>query len=263
MVFEYIVWSAKPEIFKIGSFGLRWYGLLFATAFYVGFMIMTKIFKQERVDLKELDSLVLYMVLGTVLGARFGHCFFYDFDYYSKHPLDIIKVWEGGLASHGAAIGILIAMYLYTKKVSSKSFLWVADRIVITVALAAFFIRLGNLMNSEIIGKPSDLPWAFVFTRIDDLPRHPSQLYESFLYLIVFIIIYSLYNKEKENTKSGKLFGIFLMALFSIRFLIEFLKENQSDFESGMLLNMGQLLSIPFIILGAYLFNKAINQTKS
>jgi phosphatidylglycerol:prolipoprotein diacylglycerol transferase len=256
MVLDFIIWSVKPEIVKIGSFGLRWYGLFFASAFYIGFMIMTKIFKNEKVDLKELDSLVIYMVAGTVLGARLGHCFFYDFSYYISHPLDIVKIWEGGLASHGAAVGILIAMYLYTKKISTKPFLWVADRIVITVALAACFIRLGNLMNSEIIGKPSNLPWAFVFTRVDDLPRHPAQLYESIIYVFIFVLLYLIYNRERSNLKHGKLFGLFLILVFSTRFLVEFVKENQSDFESQMAINMGQLLSIPLIVWGIYMYSK-------
>lgn len=256
----FIPWSVEPEIIKIGSFALRWYGLLFAAAFYVGFMIMTKIFKEEKVPLTELDSLVMYMVIGTVLGARLGHCFFYDFDYYTTHPIEIFKIWEGGLASHGAAIGILISMYIYTKKVSTKSFLWTADRIVITVALAAFFIRMGNLMNSEIIGHQTSVAWAFIFTKVDDLPRHPTQLYEGLTYLVIFLVLFKIYWKEKAHLKDGKLFGLFLICLFSVRFLIEFLKENQSDFENAMVLNMGQLLSIPLIFTGAYFYGKALKQ---
>lgn len=255
-----IVWSVEPEIIKIGSFALRWYGVLFATAFYAGFIIMTKIFKEEKVPLAELDSLVMYMVAGTVLGARLGHCFFYDFDYYMAHPIEIVKIWEGGLASHGAAIGILISMYIYTKKISTKSFLWTADRIVITVALAAFFIRMGNLMNSEIIGHATNLPWAFVFTRIDELPRHPTQLYEGFAYLFIFALLIRIYIKEKANLSDGKLFGLFLVCLFSVRFLVEFLKENQSEFENGMPLNMGQILSLPLIIVGVYFYQKSLKK---
>lgn len=259
-ILSFITWSVEPEIIKIGSFALRWYGLLFATAFYAGFIIMTKIFKEEKVPLTELDSLVMYMVIGTVLGARLGHCFFYDFDYYTSHPLEIFKIWEGGLASHGAAIGILISMYIYTKKTSTKSFLWTADRIVVTVALAAFFIRMGNLMNSEIIGHTTTLPWAFIFTRIDELPRHPTQLYEGISYLFIFVVLYRIYWKEKGNLGEGKLFGLFLMCLFTVRFFVEFLKENQSEFENGMFLNMGQLLSLPLIITGVYFYNKALHK---
>jgi len=260
-----INWNVSPEIFSIGPITIRWYGLLFASAFLVGFQIMTKIFKNEKKNLDDLNDLVWYMILGTVIGARLGHCLFYNPSYYLSHPLEILQVWKGGLASHGAAIGILIAIYLYSKKKKDQPFLWVMDRVVITVALGGSFIRLGNLFNSEIIGKPTDLPWGFKFVRAhvaDPLtPRHPAQLYESIAYLITFFVLYKIYNSKKGKIPQGYLFGLFLIIVFGFRFLVEFIKENQTYFEEGMLLNMGQILSIPLIILGIYLFLKSKKET--
>lgn len=236
---------------------MRWYGLLFALSFVLGYQIILKIFKQEGYSQKQLDSLTVYMILGTVIGARLGHCLFYEPSYYLAHPFEILKVWNGGLASHGAAIGILISLYIFAKKNANIDYIWIVDRIVIVVALAGFFIRLGNFFNSEIIGLPSDLPWAVVFHRIDNIPRHPSQLYESISYLIIFIVLWLHYNKWKEKTAKYALFSRFLILIFSARFLLEFTKENQSLFENVMVLNMGQLLSIPLIILGVVLLIKS------
>lgn len=254
----YIVWDVPRHLIQFGNFELRWYSLLFAAAFYVGYSIMNKIFKIEKVEQKELDSLLIYMIIGTVAGARLGHCLFYDFDYYMQHPLEILMVWKGGLASHGAAIGILLSLYIFTKKAGSKSYLWIVDRVVITVALAAFFIRIGNLMNSEIVGEPTAVPWAFIFKEIDDQPRHPTQIYEALAYLGIFTLLYKIYLSHKEKLKGGKLFGLFLIGIFTVRFFVEFLKENQSEFESEMILNMGQLLSIPLIITGVYFYARSL-----
>ncbi len=248
-----ITWSVSPEIFSLGPIHVRWYGLLFAMSFIVGYQIFTWIFKIEKRSENDLNDLVWYMILGTVIGARLGHCLFYNPDYYLSHPLEILMVWKGGLASHGAAIGILTAIYLFVKKRPKFTYLWVMDRIVITVALAAFFIRMGNLFNSEIVGKPTDLPWGFVFTSIDNVPRHPAQLYEAIAYLIIFFILFFQYKKQKENIRDGFLFGEFLIGIFGFRFFVEFIKENQSLFENSMSLNMGQILSIPLVVLGIYL----------
>lgn len=248
-----ITWNVSPEIFSLGPIHVRWYGLLFAMSFIVGYQIFTWIFKIEKRSENDLNDLVWYMILGTVIGARLGHCLFYNPDYYLSHPLEILMVWKGGLASHGAAIGILTAIYLFVKKRPKFTYLWVMDRIVITVALAAFFIRMGNLFNSEIVGKPTDLPWGFVFTSIDNVPRHPAQLYEAIAYLIIFFILFFQYKKQKENIRDGFLFGEFLIGIFGFRFFVEFIKENQSLFENSMSLNMGQILSIPLVILGIYL----------
>ena len=252
-----ITWDVSPEIFSIGPLSIRWYGLLFAASFLIGFQIMLKIFKKEKKSQKDLNDLLWYMIIGTIVGARLGHCLFYNPEYYLSNPIEILKTWKGGLASHGAAIGIVSAIYIYSKKKVGQSFLWVMDRVVITVALAGSFIRTGNLMNSEILGKVTDVPWAFKFVNayVSDpmLPRHPAQLYEALSYLIIFIILFIIYQKSYKKIKDGFLFGLFLVLIFAARFLIEFLKEDQSAFEAGMILNMGQLLSIPLIIWGIYL----------
>ncbi len=248
-----ITWSVSPEIISFGPIHIRWYGLLFATSFIIGFKIMEWIYKKEKKNLDDLNDLIWYMILGTVIGARLGHVLFYNPGFYLTHPIEILMVWKGGLASHGAAIGILTAIYLYSKKKKDQSFLYVMDRIVITVALAAFFIRTGNLFNSEIIGKPTDLPWGFIFTSVDNVPRHPTQLYEAFSYLASFFVLFSIYKKRDGKFKDGLLFGIFLIWIFGFRIFVEYFKENQSAFEQGMILNMGQILSIPLVIFGLYL----------
>ncbi|PKL83353.1 MAG: prolipoprotein diacylglyceryl transferase [Ignavibacteriae bacterium HGW-Ignavibacteriae-3] len=248
-----VYWNVSPDIFSIGPVTIRWYGLFFALSFLVGYQIMLVIFNKEKKSEQDLNDLVWVMILGTVLGARLGHCLFYNPSYYLSHPLEILQIWKGGLASHGAAIGILIALYLYVKNRKDMSYLWIFDRVVITVALAGFFIRMGNLFNSEIIGIPTDGSWGFVFTSLDMIPRHPAQLYESIANLIIFIFIYSYYFKSGGKFKEGLLFGIFLISVFSFRFLVEFLKESQAPFEVGMVLNMGQILSIPLVLLGIYL----------
>lgn len=248
-----IHWNVSPDIFSIGPVTIRWYGLLFALSFIVGYQLMLVIFKKEHKTEDELNDLVWYMILGVVIGARLGHCFFYNPRYYLANPLEILQVWKGGLASHGAAIGILTAIYLYVRKRKGMTFLWVMDRVVITVALSGFFIRMGNLFNSEIIGKPTNASWGFIFESVDNIPRHPAQLYESIAYLLIFVFLLVLYFRTDGKTKPGLIFGLFLILVFLFRFCIEFIKENQSSFENGMALNMGQLLSIPLILLGIYL----------
>ncbi len=273
MILNFINWNVNPEIFSIpediwlvGGLTVRWYGLLFAASFFVGYYIMAKIFKKEGVGEKVLEKLTIYMALGTILGARIGHCLFYQPDYYLDHPLEILMVWKGGLASHGAAIGILLAVYIFSKK-EKKTFLWVMDRIVVIVALSGLFIRTGNLMNSEIVGTVTDKPWGFIFTReihyLGNAPRHPSQAYEALSYFIIFLVLYFLYFKKGSGEKPGFLFGIFLISIFTMRFIIEFIKDIQVDFESDMVLNMGQILSIPFILLGVFLLFRALKKSEN
>ena len=253
MELSYITWNVNPEIIHLGPLSLRWYGLLFATGFVLGYFIVRKMFLKEGYTVELLDQLTMYMVIGTVIGARLGHVLFYDPVYYFSHPWKILAIWEGGLASHGAAIGILLSLYLFVRK-NKLNYLWLLDRIGIVVALGGVFIRLGNLMNSEIYGIQTSLPWGFIFKRDGEvLPKHPTQIYESLSYLAIFILLYTLYNKDIYVKQRGKLFGIFLILLFLARFLIEFIKNPQSDFEKHMLLDMGQLLSIPFIIIGIIL----------
>ena len=258
----YINWDINPEIFRIGGFALRYYSLLFALAFIFSYFLLSNIYKKENVSIHLLSKLAIFIIVGTILGARLGHTLFYEFGYYKHHLLEIIlpfRISNGkfeltgyqGLASHGGAIGIIIAVAWYCRKYK-QSFLWIMDKLGIVVALSAFFIRLGNLFNSEIIGKPTDVSWAFVFQKVDLLPRHPAQLYEAIAYLFLFFFLLALY-KKRNHFKDGFLFGCFLVLLFSIRFLIEFIKENQEAFESTLAINMGQILSIPFIIAGIYL----------
>ncbi|MPQ47108.1 prolipoprotein diacylglyceryl transferase [Marinifilum sp. N1E240] len=251
-----ILWDVKPEIFTIGSFSVRWYGLLFALGFLLGYYIVEKMFKKDGIKLEWLDKLFLYTMIATVVGARLGHVFFYGWEFYSQHPAEIIKVWRGGLASHGAAIGIIAALWFYSKKVSKKSILWILDYVVIPVALAGCFIRLGNLMNSEIVGIRTDVSWGFQFVRASifepNAPRHPAQLYEAICYLFSFGVLMFMYWKTDAKQRSGMIFGAFLVLIFTARFFIEFIKENQEAFEEGMSLNMGQWLSIPFVLMGAY-----------
>ena len=245
-----IPWDVNPEIFRIGSFAVRWYGLLFASSFLFGYIIMNRIFKNENLEEAVLDRLTVYMALGVIIGARLGHCLFYEPGYYLSHPLEILKIWHGGLASHGAAIGILIALWLFVRK-EKKDYTWIIDRIAIVVALSGFFIRTGNLMNSEIYGVETTLPWGFVFLRNGETaPKHPTQIYEALAYLIIFLLLFRIYWRKKGEHIQGLLISLLLILVFTARFFIEFLKEDQVAFESTMKLNMGQWLSIPFIIVG-------------
>lgn len=259
-----IHWNVDPVLFHIGSFGLRWYSLGFLLAFLLGYYIVYKMFQREKVDTKYLDSLVVYMFLAVLIGARLGHCLFYEPSYYctSEHWLEIIlpfNVKTGqftgyqGLASHGAALGILVALWLYYRKHRMNP-LWILDRLVIVVALGGAFVRLGNLFNSEIYGVETSLPWGIIFDRNGEtVPKHPTQLYEALSYLVIFVVSYVVYRKRDGHLHTGRLFGWWLVALFGMRFLIEFVKEEQVAFERGMVLDMGQWLSLPFIIGGLLL----------
>ncbi len=357
---NFILWDVAPQVFSFLDIGgIRWYGLLFATGFLLGQMIISKIYKAEGQPASDVDAITFYMVGATVIGARLGHCLFYEPAYYLAHPIEILMVWQGGLASHGATIGILIGIFLYTRTRASRgqNWLWTLDRIVIVVALGGGLIRIGNLMNSEIVGKPSDLPWAMVyayptenlimnryaefmdgvqfkdtgkknikdnialpeiellitaskaakdtagighfietglaadlmkfsqFTDNFSLPaapnfkptntpgtyslsvygisRHPAQLYEAISCFILFFILFYLWNKKKENLPAGSNFGLFLFICFGLRFVYEFLKENQVPFEDSMSLNMGQWLSLPLIPLGVGLYLWALSKARS
>ena len=245
-----IPWDVNPEIFRIGSFAVRWYGLLFASSFLFGYVIMNRIFKNENLGEAVLDRLTIYMAIGVIIGARLGHCLFYEPGYYLHHPLEIILIYKGGLASHGAAIGILTAVWLFARK-EKKDYLWVLDRIAIVVALSGFLIRMGNLMNSEIYGIETTVPWGFVFLRNHEVaPKHPTQIYEGLAYLMIFFLLFRIYWSKKGEHYQGLLISLATTLIFIARFFIEFLKEDQVAFEATMKLNMGQLLSIPFILLG-------------
>ncbi len=259
---SYITWDLSPELLDTEYFSIRWYGLLFALGFLIGQQIMIYIFKKEGKPERDVETLTVYMVLSAVIGARLGHCLFYEPDYYLSNPIKILKIWEGGLASHGAILPILVALWLYARRKKDQSYLWIVDRIVITIALAGGLIRMGNLMNSEIIGEPTDVPWAFVFTAVDNQPRHPAQLYEAITYFILFFFLFWFWKRKQERTPEGSLLGIFLIYVFGFRFLYEFLKEEQVAFEENMILNMGQILSIPAVLAGIFVLTMASHNAK-
>jgi prolipoprotein diacylglyceryl transferase len=286
---SYIIWNASPELITT-PITIRWYGFLFAMGFVIGHLILQRIFRREERPQTDLDSLTIIMMLAAVVGGRLGHCLFYQPDYYLPNPIEILKIWEGGMASHGAAFAITLGVFYFIWRRKQYHFLWVADRMLIVVALAACFIRLGNLMNSEIYGKPTKGDWGFVYVRDPDahdlsaekvlllqrqspadattlrdmlmaydwqadnlqlaIPRHPTQLYEATTYFLLFLLLLGLYARLGRRTPYGLLAGIFLMTLFGGRFMWEFFKENQVPFEDSLTLNMGQMLSIPFFLLG-------------
>lgn len=260
----YITWDVAPEIFSLGSFELRWYGLGWVLAFFLGYLLMSRMYKEEGISVEELDSLSMYVILGAVIGARLGHVIFYQPDYYLENPAEILMVWKGGLASHGGAIGMLIGIWLYHKKGNPKTFLWVLDRLALVIPLGGMWIRLGNLMNSEILGTATDKSWAFLFVRAeqDPVPRHPAQLYEALAYLVIFLIVAGLYHTRRRKVGEGMFIGIALTLIFLARFLIEFVKQSQVEFEDAMAYNMGQLLSIPFMIFGIFLIIRALRARK-
>ena len=245
-------WNIDPVLFSFGSLKVHWYGVLFALGVASGFNTMKRIFINEKRSLAELDSLLVTSIVGIIVGARLGHCLFYDPNYYFEHPLKIIAIWEGGLASHGGGLGVLIAA-LYHAKRHNIGKLWLLDRLAISTAIFAFFVRLANFANSEILGTSSNLPWAIVFQRVDNFPRHPAQLYESVCYLAIFVLLWSIYRKTNISRFDGAILGIFLTLVFSARFMIEFVKVKQAAYTTDLALTLGQLLSVPFLIVGLFL----------
>lgn len=248
-----MLWDIDREIFSVGVFVLRWYSLLFALGIFLGYMVMYRIFQKEHKSIELMDSLLFHIVVGTVVGARLGHCLLYEPMDYLTDPIRIFKVWEGGLASHGGFTGVIIALILFCRKHRDISFFWLADRMTITAMLAAGCIRIGNLFNSEIYGHPTDVAWAVIFKKIDDIPRHPTQIYEAIGYLSISAILYLVYRLKDRHPREGSLFGAVLIMAYSFRTYIETYKENQVAFEDGMVLNMGQLLSLPFVLIGVFI----------
>lgn len=261
-----INWNPDPELFNLfGSFPIRYYGLLWGIGIVLACIIVQRQYRDRKISEDKFTPLFFYCVIGITLGARLGHCIFYDWSYYQNHLIEMILPikqfpnegwkWIGyrGLASHGGTLGLIIALWLYCRK-TKMHYMDVLDMIAVATPICACFIRLANLINSEIIGKPTDMPWAFVFEQIDMLPRHPAQLYEAIAYFIFFLGMIYLYKKSDHGQKlhRGFFFGLCLTEIFVFRFFVEFLKENQVDFENTMTLNMGQWLSIPFVIIGIY-----------
>ena len=285
MLLNYITWNVDPVLIELGSLQIRWYGLLWALGFFIGYFVMKRIYKKERMTDDSMDKLLVYMVVSTVIGARLGHCLFYEPQDYLAHPLEMLKIWEGGLASHGGAFGILIGLWLYVRNYNKSkkgkdnlqkiSYIWILDRVVVAVCLVGALIRVGNVMNHEIYGTPTSLPWGFVFLRgaeqfcgtFDNytpcnawnapcppsewLPCHPTGLYEAFFCLVAMgILLWMYYKRDLGHKQPGLMFGTFLIIIFGSRICIEFLKNVQVDFERSMAFDMGQWLSVPFVLAG-------------
>ncbi|WP_420574525.1 prolipoprotein diacylglyceryl transferase [Kordia sp.] len=278
-----INWNPSEVLVSLGPVQIRYYSLMFIIAFSLGYYIMKKIYNHEGIDLKYLDSLFMYTVIATLLGARLGEVFFYNWPYYQDHLVEILLPIKedpnatllgfidgykftgfAGLASHGAAIGIITAMYLYRRKYKYKTLLWILDRVVIPVAIGGVFVRLGNFFNSEIVGKYTNSDFGVVFQgRGDTLPRHPAQLYEAICYVFVFAILWYVYWKTDKKDKHGYIFGLFLVLLWTVRFFVEFVKKAQVEAREEWLLLTGQWLSIPFIIAGLYFMFRETNNSNT
>lgn len=265
-----VTWSADPVIFDIGFFSLRWYALMFIVGFYIGSKLMEVYYKHDGVNPEKVYTLFLYCFIGTIIGARLGHCLFYDPGYYLANPIEMLKTWKGGLASHGGTLGVFLAVLVYARR-DHRSALWVLDRLGIAVAPVAALIRVGNLFNHEIYGHVTSMPWGFRF--IENVgawshgaelkytePCHPTQIYEALCYLAVFAINAYLYYKTDARNRRGLLLGVFFTGVFGSRFLIEYVKNVQVSFEEGMILDMGQILSIPFIVGGIWLIVRAMRR---
>lgn len=270
---SFITWTADPILLDTSFIDIRWYSLMFLIGFLGGYKILEKIFKHEGAPESWLGSLLIYVMFGTIIGARLGHVFFYEWEQYSQNPIDIFKVWEGGLASHGGTIGVALAVFLFSKFKAHRSVIWTLDRLAVAVAMVAGLIRLGNLFNHEIYGHATDMPWAFRF--IDNVhawqagaqpiftaPSHPTQLYEALCYFALFGLLMWMYWKKNSQERPGLLLGIFFVWVFGSRFIIEFVKNNQVAFEKTMTLNMGQWLSVPFVLIGIVLIIYAMKRPR-
>lgn len=266
---SYITWDVSPVIFKLGFFTLRWYSLAFMVGFLVGYEIVARMFRHEGAPERWLGLLLMWTVAGTIVGARLGHVFFYEWDLFSQNPIKILYVWEGGLASHGGAIGVILGVILFSIVTTKRSPLWTFDRLVVPIALVGGLIRLGNLMNSEIFGHATTLPWGFRFVNSPEWQAlyagqacHPTQIYEAICYFALFALLMWMYWRKNAEERPGLIFGVFLIGIFNPRFFIEFIKNPQEAFEQSMVLNMGQWLSIPFIIAGISLIIYAMRRPR-
>ena len=255
-----IHWNPSPDIFSIGPLHIRWYSMMFLIGFTTAYQMFIWFCRREKKPTIYLDSLLIYAFVGCTIGARLGHCFFYEPDYFLtswSHALEILMIWRGGLASHGGTVGVMLALWLFSRKHREFSFMWLLDHAIIPVALTAALIRFGNLMNSEIVGNPTNVAWAFIFDRVDQVPRHPAQIYESLTYLVLFAITTTMYARRKD-LPGGLIFGISMIWIFTSRIFWEYFKQNQVPFESGMAMNMGQILSFPFVAIGIWLVWRAL-----
>lgn len=252
MMLDFIHWNVDPTAISIISFPIRWYGILFAFGFMLCYYAFRELLKHDKFSDEDVELIFIYMIIGTIVGARLGECLFYNFDYYIHHPIEILFIRRGGLASHGAALGILVALFLFSRK-TKRPYIWLLDRVVIVIGLGGAFIRLGNLMNSEIYGHETTLPWGFIYElRGEVVPKHPTQIYEALFYLLLYLFLRWMYRIKRSQPNPYYIFGLFLILLFGFRFMIEFLKNIQEPFEAGLPLDMGQILSIPFILAGIW-----------
>jgi len=262
---EHFIWNVDPILLELGPLQLRWYGLLFVGSFFLAAIILTWIYKREGKNPVVVDNMILYLMLGAVIGARLMHCLAYEPEFYLSNPLEILKVWKGGLASHGGLVGVMVALYIFAKRYNA-SYMWLLSRVAIPGALTAAFVRFGNLFNSEILGLPSDKPWAIIFERVDMIPRHPVQLYEAFSYLIILVLLVAIYRKVTPAFATKILPGVFLVTLFTARFFLEYTKTRQAAYTTDLSFTTGQMLSIPYIILGIlwiiWAFKSASKDTK-
>lgn len=247
-----IHWNVSPILIELGPFALRWYGVFFAVAFLVGYRIMEWIYRREGEPTTALDGLLVYVMAGTLIGARLGHCFLYDPVYYISHPIEILQFWKGGLASHGGVFGLLLSVFWYTRRAGRPPYPWLLDRLAIPAALGGCFIRVGNFFNSEIVGVPTNGWWAVVFEKLDSVPRHAVQLYEAVAYLLVFVVLLSAYRRG-TGTRAGALAGIFFTSVFFVRLGLEFVKMPQAAYETDFSFRVGQWLSVPLAGVGLVL----------
>jgi len=246
---EHFIWNINPNILELGPVQLRWYGVLFVGSFFLGLWILQWVYKREGKDESVLDNFLIYVIIGAVVGARLAHCLFYEPGYYLSNPLEMLYVWKGGLASHGGMIGVLVALYLFARK-HNESYLWLISRVAMPGMLTAAFVRIGNLFNSEILGLPSDKPWAIIFQRVDLIPRHPVQIYEALSYFVILGVLVMVYRKSTTQFATKILTGLFFFLLFSVRFLLEYTKTRQATYTTDISLTIGQMLSVPFVVLG-------------
>ncbi|QBF82085.1 prolipoprotein diacylglyceryl transferase [Shewanella maritima] len=253
---EHFVWNVDPVLLSLGPLKVHWYGVLFATAIAAGFMVMKHIYKRENLPVESLDDLLMYCVVGIIVGARLAHCLFYDPDFYLSNPIKILYIWEGGLASHGGGLGAILALFYYHKKMQLP-FLFLLDRLAIATAIFGFFVRMANFVNSEILGEPTNSAFGIVFARIDSVARHPAQLYEAIAYLTSFAVLYCVYRFTSLKQKHGGIFGLFLLLIFSARWAIEAVKVSQTAYQEQFL-TTGQALSVPFLAVGIVLFARAL-----
>lgn len=257
-----IHWAFDPILFSAGPLTIRWYGLLFVGAFLIGQWMLGRIFAAEGVPRENAERLMIHALLGAVVGARLVHCLFYEPDYYLSHPLAILRIWEGGLASHGGALGMLLALWFAARTAQPRlPFLWLIDRVSMPAALGAVFVRVANFLNSEIVGIPTSGRWGVVFESIDALPRHPAQLYEAITYALIFAVLLAIYRRSGKRTPEGLLFGVLMALVFSARIVVEFFKTPQAAYEAGQLFTVGQYLSLPFVMLGVVMMVRAIKRS--